>query len=157
MGGRPETDPHCHRYYLILITLSILFSWFVGSYGPSGIYSCPFADCFRVSSDMKDRNGKLVPTNKGRWILGQPFTLNRRQQLYEQCQEESGGNPKKLAQLLKTKYKGCKYPPCDIVDESYWNEPIITFLGPQPLHLFAGTSSCIFAYFFIFLYIRCGK
>ena len=156
MGCRPQTHPHRARYFLCLITVSnqILSKWFVGSYGASGIYSCPFSDCYRVSPD---KNGKLVPTNKGRWILGQPFTLNRRQELYEKLQEESGGNPRKLAQLLKTTCKGCKYPPCDIVDESYWNEPIITFLGPQPLHLFAGTSSCIFAYFFIFLYIRCGK
>lgn len=157
MGGRPKTDPHCARYFLVLIPPSILFYWFVGSYGASGIFSCPFADCYRVSSDMKDRNGRLLPTNHGRWILGQPFTLNQRQLLYERSQEESGGNPRKLAKLLKTTAKGCKHPPCDIVDESYWNDPIITFLGPQPLHLFSGTLSCTFVYPFLILSVRCGK
>ena len=88
---------------------------------------------------MKDRKGKLVPTNHGRWTLGQPFTLNHRQLLYEKAQEETGGDPRKLARDLGRKYKGCKYPPCDFVHESYWDDPIITFLGPQPLHLFMGS------------------
>ena len=144
MDCRPQAGTNLVRYiHVIVINISTLPTSpaFKGSYGSSGTYSCPYGDCYRVSSDMKDKRGNLVPTNRGRWVLGQPFTLNHRQLLYERSQEETGGDPKKLARDLGHKYKGCKHPPCDIVDHSRWDDPIITILSPQPLHILIGLGS----------------
>ena len=123
-------------------------NFLIGTYGPSGIYSCPFGECYRATPDKKDKNGKLVPTNKGRWVLGPPRTLNRCQYWYEKWQAETDGDPRKLSD-----YKGCRYPSCDIFDESLGDVPLIKLISPPPLHLLLGRSSCIFSFLTNFIKI----